>query len=76
MRLLDGLAAYCKPMVIPAIARCAKRAVDTDWLLGSCAANSSKHQAVPSVAKGKIKPGASKADVALGYIGGYAISGR
>ena len=31
-------------------------------------------QAVPSVAKGKSKPGASKADVALGYIGKlYAI---
>ena len=31
-------------------------------------------QATPSVAKGKSKPGASKADVALGYIGKlYAI---
>ena len=37
-------------------------------------ANSSKRPKPPSVAKGKSKPGASKADVALGYIGKlYAI---
>ena len=69
------LAAYCRPMVIPAIARCANRAVTglaAGIMLG---ANSSKRpEPRRPLRRARASPVLAKADVALGYIGKlYAI---